>query len=434
MRRAGLDVGQRLLDVVERAAARGAGDVFGVRETHAGRLQDHQLDLADRIFRKARGVDPDAVGQSVQQQRPQVGGGLHGEHLQRGLFIAAPYDHRFVGHVEIQDRGTQFGGRIARHGFDHAEAVQRLSMHDGHRHPRTAAVFGRGIAFGMPHLERSRTVGEMLHEQLRHGNLVLGSFGERHADRVADAVGQQGPDAHGALHTSLDAVSGLGDTQVYRVVHPFGIHRPDQQAVGGDHHAGVRRFHRDDHLIEIPLPADPQKLHRRDDHALRRVAPLVEDAFGQRTVVDADAQGDAPFAALFDKGFQFAVLRPVVAGVDAHLVHIAGGDGRDLGDEMDVGDHGRRKSVGTQLPDDVFQIFAFAASLRREAHDVSSGAVDALDLRHARGGVIGVGIGHRLHGDGVFPADRHLPDAHLARRAASEFRKIYHHLTFIPQI
>ena len=97
MRRARLDVGEGLFDVVERAAARGAGDVFGMREAHARGLQDRQLDFADRIFREARRADPDAVGQPVQQQGPQIGGGLHGEGLQRGILVAALHDDRFVG-------------------------------------------------------------------------------------------------------------------------------------------------------------------------------------------------------------------------------------------------------------------------------------------------------------------------------------------------
>ena len=56
---------------------------------------------------------------------------------------------------------------------------------------------------------------------------------------------------------------------------------------------------------------------------------------------------------------------------DPHLVHIPGGDGRDLGHEVDVGHNGCPETVGTQLPDDVFQIFTFAPALRRKAHDLS---------------------------------------------------------------
>ena len=76
MRRARLDGGEGLLDVVKRAAAARTGDIFGVREAHARRLQDHQLDIADLFLREARRVDPDAVGQPVEKQHAQIGGGL----------------------------------------------------------------------------------------------------------------------------------------------------------------------------------------------------------------------------------------------------------------------------------------------------------------------------------------------------------------------
>ena len=36
--------------------------------------------------------------------------------------------------------------------------------------------------------------------------------------RIADAVGHQRPDAHGALHAPLDAVPGLGDAQMQRIL------------------------------------------------------------------------------------------------------------------------------------------------------------------------------------------------------------------------
>ena len=92
----------------------------------------------------------------------------------------------------------------------------------------------------MQDFEFTGTFREMVDEQLCHGDFVLGSLGQRNADRVADAVGHQRSDTHGALHAPLDAVSGLGNAQMNRIVHPLGIHRLDQQPVGGDHDARVR--------------------------------------------------------------------------------------------------------------------------------------------------------------------------------------------------
>ena len=281
----------------------------------------------------------------------------------------------------------------------------------------------------MPYGEDARAVGEVADEQLRHGNFVLRGLGERHADRVADAVGQQGADAYGALDAPLQSVSGLRDAQMDRVAHSLGLHRFDQQPVGGHHDARVARLHRDRHLVELLRAADAQELHRRDDHALRRVAPPVEHPFRERAVVHADAQRHAPGAARVDERLELAAVVAVVARVDAHLVHVLRGDGGHLGREMDVGHHGRRASVGPQLPDDFAEVLAFAAALRREAHDVSAGAVDTFDLGHARGRVVGVGVGHRLHGDGVSAADGHAADAYFARRAAHEFLEI-HRLSF----
>ena len=130
-------------------------------------------------------------------------------------------------------------------------------------------------------------------------------------------------------------------------------------------------------------------------------------------------------AALRDQRLKIAAVEAVISRIDTHLVHIPGGDGRDLGHEVDVGHNGCPETVGTQLPDDVSQIFTLAAALRRKAHDLSPGAADAFDLGHARSGVVGVGIGHRLAGDGMPAADRNRSDAHFARRTAHEFRKIH---------
>ena len=132
-----------------------------------------------------------------------------------------------------------------------------------------------------------------------------------------------------------------------RIVHIFGVHRFDQETIGGDHDPRIARLHRHDDLIEPLRLADPQKLHRRDDHALRRIAPAVENALRERPVIDTDAQCDAPLAALGDQRLQLAVIRTVIARIDAHLVDIFRGDGGDLRHEVDVGDDRRVETVLT---------------------------------------------------------------------------------------
>jgi len=271
VRRARLDGGQRLLDVVERASARGAGDVFGMREAEARRLENHQLDAAELLLRVARGVEPDAVGQAVEEERSQVGRRTHGQPLERGFVVVPPEHHRAI-LLEVENRRAELGRGVFRGRLEDAEPLHRLAPHDGHLHPAAAAELGGRIALGVEHLEAARTRGELLDELLRHGDFVLGGLGQRDANRVADAVGQQCTDAHGALDAPLEAVARLRHTQMNRIVHPLGIHRLDQQPVGVDHHARVARLHRDDHLVEIALAADAQELHRRDDHPLRRAS------------------------------------------------------------------------------------------------------------------------------------------------------------------
>ena len=277
----------------------------------------------------------------------------------------------------------------------------------------------------MAHLEAAGPLGEVRGQQLRHRNLVFGSFGQRNTDRVADAVGQQSPDAHGALHAPFQPVAGLGDPQMDRIAHPLGLHRFDQQAVGRHHHARVARLHRNDHPVEPLPPADAQELHGRDDHPLRRVAPLVENALGQRTVVDPDAQGDAPFAALRDQSFELTVVRAVVARIDAHLVDVSGGDGRRLGQEVDVGDQRGVDALLAHAAGDGLQVFGLAPPLRRETHDAAAGRGDAGDLPHARFGVVGIGVGHRLHRHRIRSADLHAADGDLVRLAPHKFVEIH---------
>ena len=132
-----------------------------------------------------------------------------------------------------------------------------------------------------------------------------------------------------------------------------------------------------------------------------------------------------PLAAAGDQLLQLPAIRAVIARVDAHLVDILRGNGGHLGQEVDVGHDGRIEALVAQTADDAGKVLALAPPLCRKAHDLSPGAVDPFDLRHAGFGIVGVGVGHRLHGDRVPAADHDPPDAHLATRAATVFRKIH---------
>ena len=202
------------------------------------------------------------------------------------------------------------------------------------------------------------------------------------------------------------------------VIHSLLRHLRGEQPVGRHHDARVARLHRDDHLVELPVAADAQKFHCRDDHPFGRIAVAVEDPPGERAVVDTDAQRHAAAAALLDEGLQFAVAGAVVARIDAHFIDVFGRDRGHLGDEVDVGHNGRAEAVGAQPLDDVSEVLAFAATLGREADDRTAGPGDALDLRDGTLRIEGRSVGHRLHGDGLAAADLDRTDADAGARAS----------------
>lgn len=146
MRGSGTDRGERTLYIVKRTTAARAGDVFGAGHPHAGCLQDHQLDLRDLLFRKVRRVDPNAVRQPVQKERPQIGGGFDGDGFDRRILVTAAHRDGFVRPVEAQDRSPQFGRRILGQGFDHPPVGRQLGVNQGSLHPSAAAVSRRRIA------------------------------------------------------------------------------------------------------------------------------------------------------------------------------------------------------------------------------------------------------------------------------------------------
>ena len=183
----------------------------------------------------------------------------------------------------------------------------RLVVRQRHPHRTAAYILRRMVAFGVVHLEVTLTAGKVVDYHLRHGHLVLGGLGQRYADRVADAVAHQRTYAHGTLDAPLETVSGLRDTQMYRIGHPLAVHRLDQKAVGMNHDARIARLHRHHDLIERLFAADAQELHRRGHHPFGGIAPLVENALRERTVIHADADRHAALPASVDEGFELPV-------------------------------------------------------------------------------------------------------------------------------
>src|SRR6478672_11090732 len=233
---------------------------------------------------------------------------------------------------------------------------------------------------------------------------------QRDADRVADALGEQGPERRGGLDGALERRAGLGDPEVQRPVAALGQH-----LVGLDHDDGVVVLHRDLEVVEVVLLEQRRLpdggLHERLGGGL---AVLLQQPRVERAGVDADADGDAGVLGRRGDLLDLVVELADVARVDPDR-GAAGVDRREdvLGLEVDVGDHrdlalarDRRQRVGVVLaraghPDDV-------AAGRGQLGDLLQRRVDVGRRRRA----------HRLHRDRRVTADLDLADLDLAGLAA----------------
>ncbi len=133
------------------------------------------------------------------------------------------------------------------------------------------------------------------HKRLGDGDFVDRVFGEGDADGVADAVGEQRPDADSALDPAILAIAGFSDAKVDRVipVRTFGGEAGHKQPVGLDHDLRVGCLHRKYQLVVVAVAGDSGKFEGAFDNAQRGVAVAVHDAVGERSVVGADAHGSA---------------------------------------------------------------------------------------------------------------------------------------------
>ena len=211
-----------------------------------------------------------------------------------------------------------------------------------------------------------------------------------------------------------------------------------EQSVGFDHHLRVARFHREHEVVVAEVAGDAGELERALDHAERGIAVTVHDAVAERAVVRADAHGAAVLLhekderreALAD-ALQFGgVLRVgvfddleflrvgVVAGVDADFLDPLRGLQRGLGFEMDVGHDRHAAAARAQPGDDVLEVRRVLHRRRGDADDFTPDRREIERLLDARRGVHGVAGDHRLHADGIAPADADGADAHLAGGAA----------------
>ncbi len=150
----------------------------------------------------------------------------------------------------------------------------------------------------------------------------------------------------------------------------------------------------------------------------------------KRAVVRADAHGHAALPAeqhqrrepladalqlrqvllvrVFDD-LEFLRVR-VVAGIDAHFLHPLGRFQRGLGLEMDIGHDRHVAALAAQPPHDVLQIRRILHRGRGDADDLATHLRQRERLLHTRLRVHGVARHHRLHPDGIRPADSDRAD------------------------
>lgn len=276
-----------------------------------------------------------------------------------------------------------------------------------------------------------RRAGE-INECLGDWNFVDGVFGEGDADGIADAVGEEGADADDGFDAAVFAIASFGDAEVDGVVPigAFGIEASDEEAVGLDHDLWVRGLHGEDEVVVVVIASDAGKLEGAFAHAEGGVAIAVHDAIRERAVVRTDAHGAAEILAechqwnelvadFFQLGFVLVVgvfadfeflLIDVVAGIDADFFDPLGGFHGGIRFEMDVGNEGNVASGGADFSGDVFEIGGVDLGLCGDADDFATGLCKRQDFRDTGRGVAGVRGDHRLHADGVFPADPDISD------------------------
>ena len=218
-------------------------------------------------------------------------------------------------------------------------------------------------------------------------------------------------------------------------MHILLVHGGYQQTDGCHHHDRVRSFDRDDDVVEVFPLKNTQELHATLDDAFRCVAIARHDAVAQGTVVHADTDGCVVFLADLDKGKQFLLdllqlvgiflvgifqmfestsRVDIVAGIDAHLLTILGGDIGRMSREVDVGHQWLGVTVSLELGGDVLHVLCLTCALCGEAYQFPSGIDDAFGLCHTGGGIVGVGGGHRLDADGVIASYADITHTGLA--------------------
>jgi len=280
------DFRRRRLQIEERAAAGGTGDVVGLEDAVADRLQDVEREPDTRAGARFA-PDEDGVADAVAEQRADVAGGAEhgvehvrnftgrgrvkrvlqqdrvlgrnlrgeitkrhdgreraairdgddvgrmrvGEEIKRLAVARVDGDDRFLFEHEVGEEIAELDALV----LDGCVGVERGADAGGERRAADGIFAERDLLRGAPGedegieaerrlLGREFVLGVLPGEAdqcARDGDFVDAVLGERDADGIADAVGQERADADGALDPAILAIASLGDAEVERVI-PIG--------------------------------------------------------------------------------------------------------------------------------------------------------------------------------------------------------------------
>ena len=310
------------------------------------------------------------------------------------------------------------------HGSFQLQGLPVWSIH----HQRDGVILNAGLCL----LAQADTFRNEVHQLAGHRNLTLRLFRETDTDSVTNALSQQSPDADGRFDTTVFSLSGFRHAKMQGIVHILLIHCLDQQTDGSHHHYGIGCLDADDDVIELFPSADAQKLHATLDDTLGSITIARHDAVRQRAVVHTNANGGMMLLTNLQERHQlgfyllqlgsifligiFQVLEgpawiDVVAGIDAHLLTILGGDISSMCRKVCL------VAIGLQACRDVLHVLCLTGALGGKPYQFTSGIDDALGLTDTAFRIIGIYRSHRLDAYGIVATDTDCSHMGNRRRA-----------------
>ena len=103
----------------------------------------------------------------------------------------------------------------------------------------------------------------------------------------------------------------------------------------------------------------------------------------------------------------------VVAGIDAHLLTVAGCHISYMSIEMYVGHQRRRIAIGFKSGRDMLHVLCLTCALCGESHQFTARIDDTLSLSYTPFRIVGIYCGHRLDADRCITADGEVANMYL---------------------